>query len=86
MADCVIGYGAHENPAGSLAGAAIRAFDWAREDGRSLTILASVTGTELDPQNLHSQQKILEDAGVIVAPSNAAAARAAADLMKGQTA
>ena len=83
MADCVIGYGAHENPAGSLAEAAIRAFDWAKSDGRSLTILASVTGTDRDPQNLNRQRKILEDAGVIVTPSNAAAAYAAVDLMKG---
>ncbi len=85
LADCVIGYGAHENPAGSLADAAIRAFDCARKDGRSLTILASVTGTDRDPQNLHRQRKILEDVGVIVAPSNAAAARATVDLMKGKT-
>ena len=84
LADCIIGYGAHENPAGSLADAAIRAFDYAKKDGRSLAILASVTGTGQDPQNLHRQRKILEDAGVIVAPSNAAAARTTADLMKGK--
>ncbi len=84
LADCVIGYGAHENPAGSLADAAIRAFDCAKKDGRSLVILASVTGTDQDPQNLHRQRKILEDVGVIVAPSNAAAARATVDLMKGK--
>jgi len=83
LADCVIGYGAHENPAESLAGAAIRAFAGAKKNGRSLVVLASVTGTDQDPQNLHRQQKILEAAGIIVAPSNAAAARAAADLMKG---
>jgi len=83
LADCVIGYGAHENPAGSLADAAIQAFASAKNDGRSLIILASVTGTEQDPQNLHRQQSILADAGIIVTPSNAAAARATVDLMKG---
>ncbi|MFC2082662.1 acyl-CoA synthetase FdrA [Candidatus Bipolaricaulota bacterium] len=83
LADCVIGYGAHENPAGSLADAAIRAIGAAKKAGRSLILLASVTGTERDPQDLHQQREILEAAGVIVAPSNAAAARAAVDLMKG---
>ncbi|MEE8592607.1 MAG: acyl-CoA synthetase FdrA [Candidatus Bipolaricaulota bacterium] len=84
LADCVIGYGAHENPAGSLAEAATRAARAARQAGRRpAAILASVTGTDQDPQNLHRQRKILEDAGVIVAPSNAAAAHAAVDLMKG---
>lgn len=85
LADCVIGYGAHENPAASLADAANRAFASARKDGRSLVILASVTGTDQDPQNLYRQQKILKEAGIIVAPSNAAAARAAVNWMKGGT-
>ena len=83
LADCVIGYGAHENPAASLADAALRAFASAEKDGRSLIILASVTGTEQDPQNLHRQQSILANVGIIVAPSNASAARATVDLMKG---
>ena len=85
LADCVIGYGAHENPAASLAEAAMRAADAARQaDRRPAVIIASVTGTDQDPQNLHHQQDILKDAGVIVAPSNAAAARATVDLMKGR--
>jgi len=83
MADCVIGYGAHDNPAGSLASAALRAFASAKNDGRTLTIVASVTGTENDPQHLHLQQKILTEAGILVAPSNAAAAHTAVHWMKG---
>ncbi|MFC2079448.1 hypothetical protein ACFLSZ_05680, partial [Candidatus Bipolaricaulota bacterium] len=86
LADCVIGYGAHDNPAGSLAEAATRAFASAKKDGRSLVILASVTGTDRDPQNLHRQRKILEDAGIAVAFSNAAAARAAVNLLRGDPA
>jgi len=84
LADCVIGYGAHENPAGSLADAAIRAFDRAKNDGRSLAILASVTGTDQDPQNVRRQREILENAGIVVAQSNAAAAEAVVGLMKGE--
>ncbi|MBU1050343.1 FdrA family protein, partial [Candidatus Bipolaricaulota bacterium] len=85
LADCVIGYGAHENPAASLAEAANQASKSARESNRMPAILvASVTGTDEDPQNLHRQREILEAAGVIVAPSNAAAARWVVDWMKGK--
>lgn len=83
LADCVIGYGAHENPAASLGEAAIRAITAAIEDKRQLVIVASITGTEQDPQNLLHQRQILEAAGVLVAPSNAAAAQVAADLLRG---
>ena len=83
IADCVIGYGAHENPAASLGTAARAAIDRAAADGRTLRVVASVTGTDADPQQLSRQQALLRDAGVLVAPSNAAAARAAARLLKG---
>ncbi len=82
LADCVIGYGAHESPAGSLAEAASQALKQARSDGRSLAIISSVTGTDQDPQNATRQRRLLEEAGVVVAPSNAAAARTAAQWMK----
>ena len=86
LADCVIGYGAHENPAASLGEAAIRAAAAARADGRRpAVIVASVTGTEQDPQNLDRQRRILETAGVVVAPSNAAAAQWVVNWMKGGT-
>ena len=85
LADCVIGYGAHENPAGSLAVAAASAFAVAERNGRQLVILTSVTGTDEDPQNYHLQKQILEVAGVIVAPSNATAARWVVNRMKGGT-
>ncbi|HDS29278.1 MAG TPA: acyl-CoA synthetase FdrA, partial [Candidatus Acetothermia bacterium] len=50
LADCVIGFGAHENPAQSLAEAAQAAMGSARRDGRWLAVVASVTGTDDDPQ------------------------------------
>lgn len=84
LADCVIGYGAHENPAASLAAAAIHVADVARKaNRRPAIVVASVTGTDQDPQNLHRQRKILEDSGVMIAPSNAAAAGWVVDWMKG---
>jgi len=83
LVDCVLGYGAHPDPAGSLADAAKRAIEAARQDGRNLLIIASVTGTDDDPQNRSRQVAALTEAGVLVAPSNAAAARWAVEAMNG---
>ena len=71
LLDVVIGYGAHADPAGLLAG------DLRKEKNRKL-VIASVTGTEGDPQVYSMQVKTLRAAGVVVADSNAAAARLAA--------
>ncbi|MFC2077779.1 acyl-CoA synthetase FdrA [Candidatus Bipolaricaulota bacterium] len=83
LVDCVIGYGAHDDPARSLGEAAGYAFASAKAGGRDLRIIASVTGTDLDPQNATRQRKTLEDAGVLVAASNAGAVRLASALVEG---
>ncbi len=86
LADCVIGYGAHADPATSLAVAAAQAHAAAQASGHTpVRVVASVTGTDRDPQNLHKQRTILEAAGIHVARSNAAAAQWVADWMKGST-
>jgi len=82
LVDCVIGYGAHEDPAGSLGEASRSALAAAKAARRGLHIIASVTGTDLDPQSASEQRTRLEDAGVVVAGSNAAAVRLAIDLLK----
>jgi FdrA protein len=71
LLDVVIGYGAHADPAGLLAGVL-------RQTKHSKRVIASVTGTEGDPQVYSRQVKALRAAGVIVAASNAQAARLAA--------
>jgi FdrA protein len=70
--DCVIGYGAHPDPAAELAPAIQKARQIAE---RELLVVASVTGTEQDPQRWSTQAAALQAAGAIVCPSNAAAAR-----------
>ena len=77
MLDVVLGYGAHPDPASELAPAVRRAREIARESGRELPVVASVTGTEGDPQGLTRQVCMLEEAGVAVCESNAAASRLA---------
>jgi succinyl-CoA synthetase alpha subunit len=79
--DCVIGYGAHPNPAAELAPAIRQARQLA--DGE-LLVVASVTGTEQDPQRLSAQVAALEAAGAIVCTSNAAAARLTGLLVLGR--
>ncbi|EGP08288.1 putative oxidoreductase subunit [Bradyrhizobiaceae bacterium SG-6C] len=67
LVDLVIGYGAHADPAGHLAGIVA-----GRSDSAPV-IVASVTGTELDRQVRSAQVRRLEEAGILVAPSNAQA-------------
>jgi hypothetical protein len=83
LADCVLGYGAHPDPAGSLARAAEEARAAARKGKRPLLVVASVTGTARDPQGYDAQRRKLEAAGVIVAETNALAARCAAEIVQG---
>ncbi len=73
--DVVIGYGSNADPASEL-GAAIReAKQIAAQKKRELIFVASVTGTDSDPQNLARQTDTLKQAGVMVLNSNAAVAR-----------
>jgi FdrA protein len=69
LLDVVIGYGAHADPAGLLVEVLKR---------NKKLVIASVTGTENDPQVYSKQVKTLKEAGVLVAESNAQAARIAA--------
>jgi FdrA protein len=70
LLDVVLGYGSHPEPAVAL----LPALEAARE----LVVIASVCGTAADPQGMALQSAALREAGVIVAPSNAQAARLAA--------
>jgi FdrA protein len=67
LLDVVLGYGGHPDPAGHLAQAL-----GGRRD--RVAIVASVTGTDADPQPRSEQVKKLEGVGVLVADSNADAA------------
>jgi FdrA protein len=83
LLDVVIGYGAHPDPASELGKAVEDAQKLARGEGRELLVVASVTGTEGDPQDLNRTVSALTRSGVIVCSSNAAAARLASMLVSG---
>ena len=72
LCDVVIGYGSHPNPAGEL----VKALE-----NTNACVIASVTGTDADPQNKGAQERILRAAGVHVFPSNQQAVEAACALM-----
>src|SRR6185436_2098238 len=71
LVDVVLGYGAHENPAAVLL-KAVKA---------GKPVIASVTGTEQDPQVWSRQVALLREGGVAVAASNALAAELAASMI-----
>ena len=77
LVDVVLGYGAHRDPAGEIVPAirAVRA-------RRPLAVVASVCGTDGDPQSRAAQIATLRDAGVIVMDGNAQAARLAAAIAR----
>jgi succinyl-CoA synthetase alpha subunit len=83
LLDVVLGYGAHPDPASELGEAVEEACRIGRGEKRDFLVVASVTGTEDDPQDLHQSKSILEEAGVIVCRSNAAAARLTGLLVSG---
>jgi len=70
LVDVVLGHGSHPDPAGVLL-----------RHPTGKVMVASVTGTEGDPQVRSRQVAALESAGVLVAASNARAAEWAADLV-----
>jgi FdrA protein len=84
LLDIVLGYGAHMDPAAELAPAAKKAKELAGKEGRNLQVVASITGTTLDPQGIARQAQLLEEAGVILCNSNANAAQRAGYLVNEQ--
>ena len=76
LLDVVLGYGAHADPAGAVARTLTRS-----GSSRPL-IIASVCGTDADPQGYSEQVRKLEQAGVIVTTSNADAAELAVRVVQ----
>jgi succinyl-CoA synthetase alpha subunit len=84
LLDVVLGTGSHADPAVEMIPAIAEAKSVASKAGRTLVFVASVCGTERDPQGLARQEAALAEAGVILAPSNAQAARLTTRLVEGR--
>ncbi|MBM4340008.1 MAG: acyl-CoA synthetase FdrA [Deltaproteobacteria bacterium] len=83
LLDFILGLNASPDPAGELLPAIVEAKHEAKKHGESLSVVASICGTENDPQNIQQQIKILEESGIITFSSSAQAARFCALLMGG---
>lgn len=82
LIDLVLGFGSAADPGTPVARAVRAAHASAARDGRKLIVIASVCGTNGDPQGLVRQRDILSAADVILRPTNASAARLAAASSK----
>jgi FdrA protein len=85
LCDVILGWGAHADPAGSLATAWAEAQQIARLDGRQLVGIATVCGAPDDPQGYVQQQEILQAYGFLLAESNALAVRLAIAAVRGHS-
>ncbi|MBO0452472.1 acyl-CoA synthetase FdrA [Candidatus Enterococcus murrayae] len=77
LLDDVLGYGSHANMANELAPTIKEIKEKAASDGRELVVIATIVGTEEDPQDMAEQKNILKDAGVFLCDSNAQAVKMA---------
>jgi FdrA protein len=82
LLDFILGYNASMDPAGDLTAAITEAKAQALKEGRKLSVVASICGTDGDPQNLQLQRKLLEECGVVVFDSNARATDFCIALLK----
>ncbi|MDQ0175396.1 acyl-CoA synthetase FdrA [Bacillus chungangensis] len=79
--DFVLGYGSHEDMASALLPSIEKAVAYAKGQGRTLYVVASVCGTENDPQDYQDHKKKLAEAGIIVKDSNNQAVRTALQIV-----
>lgn len=84
LMDVVLGYGSHRDPAGVTLEGIREAKSIAEKEGRSLCFVAYVCGTDKDLQDFAAQEAKLAAEGVIIAKSNAKAARLAAAIIRGE--
>lgn len=82
LVDVVLGHAAHPDPAAALVPAIIDARAGAAREGRALSFVAHIVGTDEDPQRLDAQEATLREAGVLVCPTNRAAAALARALAR----
>jgi len=77
LLDVVLGYGSNEDMAGEVATTIEKINKELKVEGRTVSYVASVCGTDEDIQNRSEQIEKLQNAGVLVMPSNAQAVRLA---------
>ncbi len=82
LLDFILGFNSSNDPVGETIEAILDARKNTKMQNRHLTIIASLTGTEEDKQEMSTQSKLLKEASVIVTHSNAAAVSLCAAILK----
>ncbi len=82
LLDIILGFNSADDPVGELLDAIIASKQLVENRKGHLCVVASVTGTDEDPQDLDMQVKLLKEAGVHVFHSNASATQFCVALLK----
>ncbi|MCT4633187.1 MAG: acyl-CoA synthetase FdrA [Firmicutes bacterium] len=80
--DVVLGYGSNEDPAGAMVPYIKEAKEKMAAMGKEMVFVGSICGTDADYQDAEESQRVLEEIGCIIMPSNAQAIRLAARILK----
>jgi succinyl-CoA synthetase alpha subunit len=83
LLDFELGLGSHEDPVGVTLDTIKKVQAKVQKEGRHVSFVAYVCGTDKDSQGLANSEKRLKDLGVIVAKTNAQAALISAKLIEG---
>jgi hypothetical protein len=82
LLDFILGYNAATDPVGEILEAVLEGRQRRSGEARAVVVVASMCGTQDDPQDLALQTQMLRDAGVQVFTSNARAASFCCELLK----
>ena len=80
--DFLLGYALHPDPASVMSKVICEEKKRAKKEGRHLLVIATICGSDIDPQNFDKQAQILKDAGVILADTNVKAVTIAMEIIK----
>jgi len=83
LLDFILGRNASPSPVGDVLDAVVEGQRARSESDGRLTVIASICGTEDDPQDLKQQEDLLRQAGVLVFHSNARATSFCLELLSG---
>ena len=72
--DLLYGHAIHADPVGAMEDALREIARIEKYEGRHICVIASLCGTDIEPQNVADQARRLKEYGVILQPSNAKAA------------
>jgi succinyl-CoA synthetase alpha subunit len=72
--DLLFGHGIHRDPVGAIEGSLRAIREKSASEGRYVSMVASLCGTDLDIQGVEDQRKRLQDLGVLIQTGNAKAA------------